>query len=282
MKGRMSKLIHANMVRMIKSKIFWAAEIFLVGYSIFVYTMAHDSLSHSDSAGTAWLVYFFNDMLFIGAVIAVFTVVFIGVEYSDGTIRNKLVVGHTRKDIYFSNFIVCYAAGILQFVTYCAVSAAMGFLFTGSETLIQMNQMPWRIVYSLFIILVYSAAFSMLAMLDTNKTRAMVIGLFAVLALYILMTQIYGDLQQPEQTDRVVSSETGELQIEENFPNRKYVGGTKRIVYEWIDTFLPIDQAMYVIDHRATFSVKMPICFLVESMLFISIGMYVFREKDIK
>ena len=80
MKGKMSKLIHANMVRMIKSKIFWAAEIFLIGYSILVYTMAHDSLSHSDSAGFAWLVYFFNDMLFIGAVIAVFTVVFIGVE----------------------------------------------------------------------------------------------------------------------------------------------------------------------------------------------------------
>lgn len=252
----MSRLIHANIVRMIQSKIFWTAEFFLIGYSILVYIGGHDSFT-GERAGSAGPIYFFNEMLFIGAVIAIFAVVFVGVEYSDGTIRNKIAVGHARKDIYLSNFIACYAAGILQFITYCVVSAVIVFLFTDGAVLMQMNQLPWRIVYSLFIILVYSAAFSMLAMLDTNGKRAMAVGVLSVLILYILMTQIYGDLQ-------------------------RQIGYVKRAVYEWIDIFLPIDQAMYVIDPEASYTVKMPICFLAETVLFMSAGMYFFRKKDIK
>ena len=152
---------------------------------------------------------------------------------------------------------MCYVAGIFQFITYCAVSIIMILLFTDGAALLQMNQLTWRIVYSLFIILVYCAAFSMLAMLDTNGKRTMAVGVLSVLVLYILMTQIYGDLQ-------------------------RQIGDVKRAVYEWIDIFLPIDQAMYVIDPEASYTVKMPICFLVETVLFMSAGMYWFRKKDIK
>ncbi|MGY3662454.1 MAG: hypothetical protein ACXAHE_00930 [Roseburia sp. 1XD42-69] len=38
---------------------------------------------------------------------------FLGTDYSDGTIRNKLTVGHTRTNIYLANLIVTFAAGLL-------------------------------------------------------------------------------------------------------------------------------------------------------------------------
>ena len=150
----MSKLIYANLVRMIRSKIFWVSEIFLTGYSIFVYAMGMINVrNNSLMINRGWTIYFFNEMLFIHVVMAIFIPFFIGVEYSDGTIRNKIAVGHTRMDIYLANVIVCYAAGILQFITYSVVSILSALFFIGPFSLTSMGQIPWRIGSSLFIIL---------------------------------------------------------------------------------------------------------------------------------
>lgn len=279
----MSKLLYANWARVMRSKIFWLAEIFLVGYSIFVYAMGAYNERHMIMIrDSEWTLYFFNEMLFIHAITAIFTVFFIGVEYSDGTIRNKFVAGHTRKSVYMSNFIMCYLVGLIQFATYSVTSLAAGGLLFGNRTFTGMSQLLWRTAYSMVIILVYSALFSMIAMLDTNKARTVVIGFVFVFAFVMLVTQIWSDLAEPELTSRVVMSEAGEWKVEENIPNSKYVSGTKRVVYEWIDTFLPMDQTMYVIDSETDFSMKAPLCLLGETVLLVSAGVSIFQRKDIK
>lgn len=278
----MSRLIYANMVRMIKSKIFWISEIFLIGYSIFAYAMAAVNVRNLGMATGGWTVYFFNEMLFIHVVMAVLIPFFIGVEYSDGTVRNKISVGHKRTDIYLANVIVCYAAGAVQFFTYSAVSALSALFFVGKPALTSMGQIPWRVGCSLIMLLVYTALYSLVAMLDSNKTRAVVVELLIAFIFVILVSQIYKDLQEQERTDRVVLSDTGEMEIEKNIPNSKYVSGTKRVIYEWIDACLPEDQAMYVIDPDAAFSARAPLCMLGESVVLIMAGAYFFQRKDIK
>lgn len=279
----MSKLIYANLMRLIRSKVFWLSEIFLTGYSIFIYAMGMINVRNNEMMiNSGWTLYFFNEMLFIHVVMAVFIPFFIGVEYSDGTIRNKITVGHTRTDIYLANVIVCYAAGLLQFFTYSVVSVLSALFFIGPVSLTSMEQIPWRIGSSLFIILAYTAVFSLIAMLDANKARAVVVELVLAFVFVMLMSQIYADLQEPELTNRVVMTETGEMELEEDIPNSKYVSGTKRVVYEWIDAFLPEDQAMYVIDSDAVFSVKAPLCLLGESVALTVAGVCLFRRKDIK
>ncbi len=278
----MSRLIYANMMRMIRSRIFWISEIFLTGYSIFVYAMAAVNVRNHNMANTGWTTYFFNEMLFIHVVMAVFIPVFIGVEYSDGTIRNKIVAGHKRMDIYLANVIVCYAAGILQFFTYSAVSVMSALFFVGPYALSSMDQMAWRIGCSLFIILAYTAVFSLTAMLDSNKTRVVIIELVLAFIFVMLVTQIYADLQEPELTSRVVMAETGEMVLEENIPNKKYVSGTMRVVYEWIDAFLPEDQSMYVLDPDVKFPMRGPLCLFGESVVLIMAGACLFKRKDIR
>ena len=56
----------------------------------------------------------------MGLVAAVFISLFVGSEYSDGTIRNKLVVGHSRMRIYLANLIVCSIACVLISLAYAA------------------------------------------------------------------------------------------------------------------------------------------------------------------
>ena len=66
---------------------------------------------------------FFGCALFIGIVMAVFCSLFIGTEYSEGTIRNKIIIGQKRGTVYLSNFYYmlfgkrCYVYGIFYSVS---------------------------------------------------------------------------------------------------------------------------------------------------------------------
>lgn len=278
----MSRLLCANFTRMIKSKIFWILEIFLTGYGIFAYASLAGSIRNGGTMPDGFLPYFFNEMLAMGAVVALFTVFFLGVEYSDGIVRNKISVGHMRRDIYLANLITCYVAAIIQFLTYTLTALLTGGLLIGSASFNGFNQLPWRIGCSLLILLIYAALFTLFVMADGNKARVTAVSFVVVIVFFILTMQIYGDLAQPELTSRTVITEDGEMRVEENIPNPRYVSGTKRVVYEWIDTFLPADQVMHVLFPETVFSVKTPLCLLGESAALIGLGLYAFKRKDIK
>lgn len=279
----MSRLFYANLVRMIRCKIFWVLEIFLAGYDIFAYASLADNIRKGGMIPTSLLPYFFNEMLAMGAVTALFTVFFLGVEYGDGIIRNKISVGHTRKDIYLANLFTCYIASVIQFLTYTLTALLTGWGLIGKDSFNGFNQIPWRIGCSLLILLVYVSLFTMLVMLDSSKARVTAVSFVLVISFFVLIMQIYGDLAQPELTSRAVfSSETGELQMEENIPNPRYVSGTKRVVYEWIDAFLPADQAMHVLYPETEFAARAPLCMLGESIILTGFGLYAFKKKDIK
>lgn len=278
----MSRLLYANLARLMKSRIFWLIEAFLAGYSIFVYSMGAINMKNGITIGASeWSLYFFNEMLFSHIIMVFFIPFFIGVEYSDGAIRNKIMVGHKRKDIYLANFMICCIVGVIQFATYMFTSLIAGLVLIGPLAITGIKDFSWRIGYGLAIIFVYAAVFTTIAMLDTNKTRVAVVEIAIVLLFIILVSQIWSDLSEPERINRMVSTEDGTF-VQEDVPNRKYVEGKKRAVYEWLDCFLPADQAMYVIDPAASYSMKIPVCLLGEAALIVGTGIYFFRKKDLK
>ncbi|MDE5570028.1 MAG: ABC transporter permease subunit [Ruminococcus sp.] len=62
-------------------------------------------------------------LMFQGGFIVMFALAlfigqFVGTEYSDYTIRNKLIVGHSKKAVYIANLLVCSTAGIIMHLTY--------------------------------------------------------------------------------------------------------------------------------------------------------------------
>ena len=53
----------------------------------------------------------------VGILISIFYSLFLGTEYNDGTIRNKLIVGHKRETIYLASFITgTVAVTIIYFI----------------------------------------------------------------------------------------------------------------------------------------------------------------------
>lgn len=85
----MNKLLTANFFRMFKNKLFWAGILFMaavgIGFPLVNYNtmIKNDYPLYLDST-------FFMGAAFIGVVLSIFCSLFLGTEYSDGTIRNKM------------------------------------------------------------------------------------------------------------------------------------------------------------------------------------------------
>ena len=104
----MSKLLSANFMRVKKNKPFWGCIIFMlflgVSLPIAQYMQVEElNQTRQEVYETVLDQQFFTFVMFIGLVASVFCGLFLGTEYSDGTIRNKVVVGHTRNGIYLAN-----------------------------------------------------------------------------------------------------------------------------------------------------------------------------------
>ena len=107
----MRKLLSANFSRLFRDKTFWfcmgAMLIYAVVYMLNGVRQATVSLAEYHHTLDD---YYFHFALVIGMFCALFCSMFLGTEYSDGAIRNKLVVGHTRAGIYLSGLVVTFAA----------------------------------------------------------------------------------------------------------------------------------------------------------------------------
>lgn len=127
----MRKLLYANFFRLWKSKIFWILEVLSVIIGSIFSILA---IINTQSMGENWYLrngnyYFFCVLVYIGAIISIFSSFYIGTDYSDGTIRNKLSTGHSRMDVYIVNLIVTVVCGILFAVTHMLAFICVGFPF---------------------------------------------------------------------------------------------------------------------------------------------------------
>lgn len=104
----MIKLLNAGFERLRKNKIFWLLITFTIGLAlILIFTQYSDMKEYNEVKKIEQLI--LNYSMMMGIVIAIFTSLFLGVEYSDGTIRNKISIGHKRINIYLSNLIIMFS-----------------------------------------------------------------------------------------------------------------------------------------------------------------------------
>ena len=126
----MNRLLSADFARLLKNKYFWICSIFMAGFGIFMQVMNYVScismgaVPHPDTI-------FFSFSLLTCILLSAFISLFIGTDYSDGTMRSKLVIGHTRCGIYLSGLITCTAAGLLMCLSCLIASLAAGLPLSG-------------------------------------------------------------------------------------------------------------------------------------------------------
>ena len=99
----MSRLLVSTFIRMLKKVIFWFFVLCMFAYGVYT------ALNIASEARIGFVLdrCLFECLPLMGLISAIFTSLFIGSEYSDGTIRNKIIVGHSRIRIYLANLIRC-------------------------------------------------------------------------------------------------------------------------------------------------------------------------------
>lgn len=280
----MRKLLSANLSRLWKSKIFWVLELtcFLLGcatYFLVVY--------NTRNLGSGWLQwqahsYFYIPVLYLPVGIAIFASFFFGTEYSDGTIRNKLIVGHSREAIYLVNFLTT-ACVIGLFLTACYVPVfVVGLPFVGKDVIVCVETQPWRIINSLLLLLEYGALFVLLSTLDSNKARNVLVCLLGAIALILLGLSAYGRYSEPEFVQQVVYLPDGGIALKDGVPNSQYLTGTARIIVRWIATILPTGSAMMSLDKNFRFLWPVPLTAALVTALLTLGGIRFFQRKDMK
>ena len=110
--------------------------------------------------------YYYSYSLHIGLFCAVFISLHINTEYRDGTMRNKIITGHGRLEIYLSNLIVSLTA-ILSMLLVCLAGGLAGIPFIGPWQSFQ--KLAVYLLISLLYVAAYTAIFTLVSMLFTHK-----------------------------------------------------------------------------------------------------------------
>lgn len=277
----MSKLLHADFARLVRDKIFWFCTFFMFILGIAMPLM-HYNLMLKDGYPMYMEDAFFIGAAFIGILLSVFCSMFLGTEYNDGTIRNKIIAGQKRPVIYLANLITCTAAGLFMclacFIPYLCIGIPLLGFFT-----VEITTVLLFVLCMFFLTVAFSSIFTIFAMLNQNKASTAVACILSAFLLLFAGSYINAQLRETQMYESYAYvTEAGEIIIEEAEPNPHYVGGLKRIIYKFLNDFLPGGQSLQI----ANMSAQSQWLLMLYSGIIIAgttgAGICFFRKKDLK
>lgn len=277
----MSRLLRASFARLKKDKTFWICMAMMFGIGALFVISNYVTMKFRGYGSTV------DDALFsygtyIGMFLAAFSSLYIGKEYSDGTIRNKLVVGHSRSSIYLSNLIVNMAVSLLLAAAYIVAVLGIGIPLLGG--LHGTLESVLRVLFgSVMMAFALASVFTLLSMLNQNKAAAAVIGLAGFFVFVFFSIYIHARLLEPKVYEAYsVDENNGKVVTEEAEPNPNYLTGTKRALFEFAEDFLPTGQSLQLSQRAPVHYERMLAYSAVICVITTAGGVYFFRKKDLK
>lgn len=257
----MRNLIFVNMMRLRKSRIFFGGVIVSMAYIAF-----HLFMNYQDIKALPEIVvkydpnwYFLFDsnvspLSIASAFCSVFCSIFVGTEYSDGTMRNKLMVGHTRKNIYCANLLTVFLATAFVYLAGFLIAIIVGIPMFGWNLAYPM-QFVFRIFSGILMLAAYAGIFTLLSMLIDSKAVAVTV----CIVFYVLLFEVGPSLQ------------IHYMDIE-----------SVRPLQEFLYDFLPSGQEFQISSGNIQRPYRLPVYSMICIALTTVCGMTVFEKKDLK
>lgn len=275
----MRNLLSAGFSCLWRSASFWVSVAVMAAVAVFELAVSYQPrlMGAEGILDNRYMIF----ILVSGVVLSAFCSLFIGAEYSDGVMRNKIAVGHSRTAVYFTNLTVCAAAGVLVCLGYILPVVIVGIPLLGSFTM-NISSLVWFTVCAFIMTAALCAIFTMIAMLNQNKAVVAIICIF--LAYFLLFLGIYLNSRLTEQA--VISAreyiENGQIFVQEAAPNPFYVQGVKRRIFEALYD-LPGCQAVQLLATAETgCPVRLPVVSIGAMAASTGAGLVLFRRKDLK
>lgn len=275
----MSKLLSANFMRLGKSGIFRLCMLAMAAIAVIMLFSNYRIIKEGGEATLEGNVFSFAP--FIGIVAACFISLFIGTEYSDGTMRNKLIAGHSRGAVYMANFLTATAAGILMCLVYFLVYTAVGAVYTGWFTCSVRALLP-SALGALVLTGAFSGIFTLIAMLNRRKAVSAMISVLLAFALLFAASYMANRMSEPKYWGGTIVMADGTVRQEEETKNTRYLEGTKRQVYEFCFDLCPGGQQLQLAQGGWQHPWRLMGYSAGIMVVVTAIGVIVFRRKDLK
>ena len=282
----MSKLLRAGFARLFKDKIFWLCTAAMFAFGVYIALYQYVVAKQAD-----WFNPVADNIVFLflaygGLVYAAFCALFIGREYSDGAIRNKFIIGHTRASIYISNLIVTAVGNIIITLAYILPAAIISVFAFG------WFQRPTSFIVITFIALLilaiaYAAVFTILALLNSNKSVNAVVCIALALALLATAVSMRALLYSPESYSPGYVMEMDDDGVIHETPapevrNPYYVSGFKRQILSVLVDLSPGGQSMQLTMYENDNPEILALWSIGLTAAISALGVLLFSRKDIK
>ena len=281
----MGNLLRSSLFRLWKDVVFWLALAVCLGAGI-AFAVSCLNIPSSDD------VYFFPLFLALAAVLSLF----LGREYSDGTLRNAVTAGHRRWGIYGAGLVTALLVSLL-----CLVAFWLPFLLVQGDALIRLGAGVVVPVAVGFLLLMASmtALFTAVSFNVPHLAAGAIVNLILWVGLMLGSYQVGFALSQPEYVREVTMTAQGEMVEGPKMPNANYLDGPMRVLCEGVEACLPHSQlndyvfylgnCLYVqqvpeAEHWAEtdFLWQAPVCSLAVTVCISGLGLALFQRKDLK
>ena len=275
----MSNLLSAGVYRLLRSKLFYILLVLTALTMVYVYYNTYRLQLGPDFSQLD--LYFFQ---FINANIvsaAVFCPLFLSSEYGDGALRNKLMVGRTRPQIYLANLAVNCLYGTAACLAAVVTGLCVGVPLLGWFQ----NAGPGKILLYVLLALattwVCAALYTFLSMVVASRGVAITLCILLAFGLILLGQYLYLALSQEEVLTAFFYTDTGEMAVSEQ-PNPAYLTGFARQVYQFFYELTPGGQAYQILGMSAQSPLRMLGYSGLVFVLVTGLGLAIFQKKDVK
>lgn len=278
----MSKLLYANFVRLKHDVCFWVILLVMAAIGVIQPVSSYHSMQRYTDYVIPLENSFTNYIPLIVIFGAAFCSLFIGTEYSDGTIRNKVIIGHRRADIYLSNLIVCFVAECVMCLVFFAANLCVGIPLLGFFQC-GLGMILGYTGCAFVLCAAVTALYTLAAMLSQNKAVAAVVCTLGIVFMIFGGAYLNARISEPEIYDAYTYIDAaGNIEESEAWINPNYISGTKRVVYEFLNEFLPGNQTVLLWQGVAVHLWQMALYSGIITVAVTGVGIFFFCEEDIK
>lgn len=278
----MRRLLRAHLVRIWKNGLFWLCAGAMALCGALVCASHYRTMLQYPAEHFALEDVFFFSCPLIGLFMAGLLNLFLGMEYSDGTMHNKLMVGHQRSAIYGASLIAGWAMTGLILLCGALSVLALGLPMFGFFQM-ERTKLIWMLVSALALGVSTASICVALAMNIQNRAVAVVAAMVLVVLMLFASSYIASRLDEPEMISEGLYFQNGKL-IEqgEAFANPKYLTGSARTVLETIFELLPTGQGARLSNLDTRHVERFPWYSLLLSAAVSALGYGLYRKKDIR
>lgn len=279
----MMNLLSVDWMRARKAWFFWVMLIIAAAVSMLIFQEHYSMIVAETPDGKSWPMKgaFFQFPILNGALLSAFVPLFLGADYSDGTIRNKLIAGHQRSSIYGSYLLTTLiSSGILNAVI-LVFNMTIGLL-NGGKMSMDSGQLALYLCTAFCCSFAFASLFVLISTQIANRAFSSVACIGIVLLMFLLSSKLISELYISPEAKDLLTLVDGKPVYSDPYPNPMYVSGVKRTLIEVLVDVLPTGQSIQMSNVQADRINRFPILSALFILLTSGIGVFAFRKKDIR